>query len=116
MEDRGLNGGMRKKDDRDVKRVKGTAWDSERTMARITMIRHLIQTANCVIPRTLCGREVARGSVLMRSRVHYKPDFDSHKYLVFEEPAKLQMTILPLRFCYADHPAITFYVSQSVKL
>lgn len=51
-----------KKDDRSVKLVKGAAWDSERTMARIMTIGRLIQTANCVILRVLCGREVARGS------------------------------------------------------
>lgn len=48
------------KKDRSVKLVKGTAWDSKRTMARITMIGRLIQTANCVILRVLCGRKVAR--------------------------------------------------------
>lgn len=66
-------------------------------MARITIIRSRIQPANCVILPSLCGREETRRSVLMRPRVHYKPDFESCERLASEWSLAKPRT-RPLRF------------------
>lgn len=117
-EGHGVNGGMQKRGSRRLSGAKEPRL-RERAMARITIIRRPIQTANCVILRILCGREVARRRVLTcsLSEVHYKPDFvESRERLAFAEHAKPPGHDSRFFFTRGFHLAITLYVSQSVKL